>query len=152
MKKLSTEEVANLWRYYFNDDAVRSAKTLADHVDVAVFGSTTHTLLRHGRSGLTEKTFADELLTTGRLLLGAVLKFRQMFNVTPSSLTLDMEDGRSVYVIPFHTNPEQRRGDDDSTIDTVVVLFGTELAIMAFEFTRLSNEGWESVGPHLPTA
>ncbi len=151
MKKLSPQDVANLWQYYFNDAAVRSAKTLADHVDVAVFGSATHTLLRHGRQGLTERPYADELLATGRLLLTVVLKFRQMFTVTPSSLTFDMDDGRSVYAIPFHTNPEQRRGDEDGTIDTVVVLFGTDLAIMAFEFTRLSNEGWDEVGPRLPT-
>lgn len=150
MRPIPQQDVARLWTYFFVEPASDWARDAARHVELAVFADRTSLLLSHSTPRYAQAMYANQLRSTGQLVLSGAITFKQMFDQPPAQCTLDMPDGRHVYIIPFITY--QRAHDDRQEVNSIVALYGDGLInVVAFEFDNLSKVGWDDLQSNLPS-
>lgn len=141
-EKVPASDIAKVWHYFFADNAPAIAKDIAQKVKVGVAITQSRIFLSHD-GGSHKPAEIAQLAEIGKLFAGTALRFGQVFGNDLTTFTLD-SDEEALHIIPFRVEAV-----DEKMIDTVVVLFGKELAYMVFHFSTLAESGWKKVEPLL---
>jgi hypothetical protein len=142
--KIQTQEIIELWRYFFYDDAPDAARRDAANVFAAVAGTRNKMIAHKPDPRKPGREVTDKLLEMGQYFTGEALHFSQMYGDHLTELSIDTGEGYQVYVIPFRT-----QSDDERVVDTVVVLYGKHCAPVSWAFRELSEVGWARLKPQL---
>lgn len=136
---VTPRDIRELWDY-FADATDPVAGNIAAKVRVAAASTKDGVFLRHVLPGHNERQETDQLLEVGNFIAGTADRFRRMFGEDLKTLEFETDERNVLYIIPFRTASKDVRA-----IDTVLVLYGQDLAFMAFAFARLSEEGLDKV-------